>query len=786
MVRGSVSEGSRRTEFGVTELIALGLATIVLSLTFPALQLGVASGQVIIVTEEPDGEPSPVASTELWPAESKDGAGMVVARDDFKGGPFLDWQIVRPQPDHVSFTRTPGCLTITTQRGTIHADEENDTRSRGIKAKNLFLIRNPLADEGDGAITLHVKSFKPITTYQQVGLLCYNDDDNYLKWSYEFGWRSSETCLTLVRETNEDVEHDLIVKFNAPDELWLRVIKSGNEYECAYSTDGKTFEVAGKLPWGDGAPKYIGFLAKNGGNPKASEIDACFESFEVRKGAPARVRAVPAARVQSKADMVIQSKPGDEVRAGDVIATEPADKKEPAKSQGSLMERLAEELDAAAEKIKKATVRRRPAPVVREDPAAARKRQAKEQRDRLTKDEKWQPTHEQESRIEVGTTVNNYCLDSKGRVLACCGDSKIRVYSQEGKLVETWKLDFAPQAIGLRKADGNIFVGGEGKLARLNASGEVEQQESFPRAMTEEEIEAAVQEQVKSQAKMFEDYLRGLKGQLKTLEKAIAKTKKADDKPTDKKEDKEKEADPFGRTNVLSCIAGTNSGDGGFTLEFKEDTPLTAQLAAVKEYLKMIDHQYGGKDKLEEKLRERMSKAAESVKYTGIAVAEKDLFVIASAPGYTYNAWRAGHDMKDAELIVKGLRGCCGQMDCQTHDGDLWIPMNTQHKVCRYDRDGKLVSSFGKRGQEIAEAFGGCCEPKNLRFGEDGFVYCAESGPPVCVKRFTLEGEFKDTVCLPLYETGCVRVSVDLWEDKVFLLSPSENAIYLFSPKKKG
>jgi hypothetical protein len=122
-------------------------------------------------------------------------------------------------------------------------------------------------------------------------------------------------------------------------------------------------------------------------------------------------------------------------------------------------------------------------------------------------------------------------------------------------------------------------------------------------------------------------------------------------------------------------------------------------------------------------------------------------------------------------------------MDCQTHDGDLWIPMNTQHKVCRYDRDGNLLDSFGEQGREVADAFGGCCEPKNMRFSTDGDAYCAESGPPVCVKRFSRSGEFREVVCFPIFETGCVRVTVELWDKKVFLLSPNENAVYVFAPK---
>jgi hypothetical protein len=181
-----------------------------------------------------------------------------------------------------------------------------------------------------------------------------------------------------------------------------------------------------------------------------------------------------------------------------------------------------------------------------------------------------------------------------------------------------------------------------------------------------------------------------------------------------------------------------------------------------------------------------MKTAARSASFTGIAVAENDLFVVCSGPGYTFNAWRMNHEFQNEKLIVPGLRGCCGQLDCQTHDGDLWLAMNTQHKVYRYDRDGNELGTFGKRDREAADGFGGCCEPKNIRLGEDGFVYCSESGPPVCVKRFSRDGEFQNVVCFPVYETGCVRVSVDLCDEKVFLLSPNDNAIYVFAPKQEG
>jgi regulation of enolase protein 1 (concanavalin A-like superfamily) len=153
------------------------------------------------------------------------------------------------------------------------------TPSRGIPAKNIFLIRNPLADTTDFSITLAVTKFDPTTFFQQVCLLCYDDDDNYVKWSYEYSWAKPVTNFVMVRETEMVPKHDLVVELPAPERLWMRITKRGNEYECAYSTDGKDFTIAGSRPWGKQPPKYLGFMAKNGGNPAADEIDVCIDSF---------------------------------------------------------------------------------------------------------------------------------------------------------------------------------------------------------------------------------------------------------------------------------------------------------------------------------------------------------------------------------------------------------------------------------------------------------------------------------------------------------------------------
>jgi hypothetical protein len=208
---------------------------------------------------------------------------VAVLRDDFNGKFALRWKIIREDQGHISLTKDPGHLTITTQRGTIHGDVEHDALSEGIRAKNIFLIRNPLAESSDFSITLAVSKFEPTTFFQQVGLICYDDDENYVKWGFEYSWAKPDTTnFVMVRQTDKVPDHDLVTELKNPGRFWLRVSRSWTDYECAFSTDGHEFTVAGSRPWGKHPPKYIGFLAKNGGNPQAGEIDVSIDSFELR------------------------------------------------------------------------------------------------------------------------------------------------------------------------------------------------------------------------------------------------------------------------------------------------------------------------------------------------------------------------------------------------------------------------------------------------------------------------------------------------------------------------
>jgi hypothetical protein len=171
---------------------------------------------------------------------------------------------------------------------------------------------------------------------------------------------------------------------------------------------------------------------------------------------------------------------------------------------------------------------------------------------------------------------------------------------------------------------------------------------------------------------------------------------------------------------------------------------------------------------------------------TGLAVTEQDVFMAVGAPtDFTYRVYRLDHALQNPKLVVEKLRGCCGQMDVQAHDGKLWVPHNARHQVQSFDREGKELTKFGKAGKVKAADFGGCCEPKNLRVLPNGEILVAESGPPTCIKRFSADGKFIEVLAL-LQESGdCVRVTVEVSPDgsRYYMLNTKRDAILIFGTK---
>ena len=352
----------------------------------------------------------------------------------------------------------------------------------------------------------------------------------------------------------------------------------------------------------------------------------------------------------------------------------------------------------------------------------ARRREIQKQ---ISEDPDWRASHEEVLIIKVSdgprrVEVHNFCLSQDGFLLVGCGGRRIeyirrpdadwydvriidepgeiRIYSQDGERIGTWKMDVKPEALCVHP-DGTIFVGGDGKVARLNPDGSIIARAPSP---------------------------------------------------------------------VLSETAG-RSEKGPSGPQAPEDAP-------------------GLNPEQQQKQAAAQARAMEFHRgtVTGIAVTSRDLFVACpEVEGYGFAVYRMDHELKSPVKIVSRLRGCCGQMDIQARSGELWVAENARHRVIRYDRDGKELSVFGRTERKKPNGFGGCCEPKNLRFGVDGELYAAESGPPVAVKRFTPDGKFLGVAGVADFYTGCVRVTVEVTADaqRIFVLNSDESSIHVLEHK---
>lgn len=225
--------------------------------------------------------PAALALAALGPAAPLPKANPGVLYDTFDGKFALDWKVVRPDADHVSFKKVPGALVITTQRGSIHGKSQDDKLSEGTLAKNIHLIDIPVGT--DWSATTCVSGLVPTTAYQQAGLIVYDDDDNYLKWGYEYDWQAGRgQRFLLVAEKDGVPAHDQPeANESGLKKFWLRMTRRGDKYAYAWSGDGEKWTAGGERTW-EGKGKRVGLIAKNGGNKDAAEIDAAFEFFELR------------------------------------------------------------------------------------------------------------------------------------------------------------------------------------------------------------------------------------------------------------------------------------------------------------------------------------------------------------------------------------------------------------------------------------------------------------------------------------------------------------------------
>lgn len=354
-------------------------------------------------------------------------------------------------------------------------------------------------------------------------------------------------------------------------------------------------------------------------------------------------------------------------------------------------------------------------------------------------------SHKQLAAVTVHSSDGKYKLqtiglDGSGRVLALTAPprtfgaplknvaSELFIYTPDGKPVTSAKLAFHANAVAA-DADGNIFVAGEGKVAKLSKEGKPLATLELPHLTALLKDTTGIRKQAEEQLQLQRESMKSIVKTYQERLDALEKKKAAD------------------RTKLEQ-----------------------RQLEQYQQILKSIQQPREGQDNVQVDAYVNMITARLRT-ISSIAFSSKDVFIVCGdTKGFGYAVWRMDHAFEKPTKVLSGLGGCCGQMDVQTLGTDLLIAENTKHRFARYDRDGKPLGAWGKRtmGHEL-ECFGHCCNPMNLRGAATGDILTSEAEG--VIKRFSPKGEFLGVVCAPaMTGSGCRNMA--------FAISPDEARVY--------
>lgn len=179
------------------------------------------------------------------------------------------WHWVNEDPSTWSLTSNPGYMTISPRAGDIYGTGSTD-------AKNILLQNAP----GDWTIETKIEcSIRPHASYQQGGIIAYQNMDNYIKLDWEANG-SNSTVIQVCREVNgtataTSVNGNVVGSNNT---LWLRMVKSGDVYKAYYSTNGTDFAQVGTSYTLNFKNVQAGLIAINGSGTN-TDLDVKFDYF---------------------------------------------------------------------------------------------------------------------------------------------------------------------------------------------------------------------------------------------------------------------------------------------------------------------------------------------------------------------------------------------------------------------------------------------------------------------------------------------------------------------------
>lgn len=389
--------------------------------------------------------------------------------------------------------------------------------------------------------------------------------------------------------------------------------------------------------------------------------------------------------------------------------------------------------------------------------------------------------------IQKGARLQDFCIRPDGSVVALVagappiGDtgadeanasdptsaSQVCILDSQGELTQKWNVNFVGQAIATG-ADGSVYVGGNGRLARFDAEGKLLAEADAPQIALladKAELQEQAQEQLESEKAAAEEQIKNFEQLLKD-EKQLADQQKQIEKQLEAQQAAEDEsASGDKKRKVVARLRITNL-----------KTIYTQQLERLRKQ----------QDRTIESVIETMTARLKQV--NAITTSGEDVFIACPmSKGYGYAVWRTDQSFANPKQIVKGLAGCCGQMDIQAAGGEVFVAENSRHRVVRYDREGKQVGRFGKTDREgLGEGFGGCCNPMNLCFPADGGLLASESNG--VVKRFTLDGKYEGMVGVASVPSGCKNSAIGISSDgdHVYYIDIQQSKIIVLARNDKS
>jgi hypothetical protein len=369
-------------------------------------------------------------------------------------------------------------------------------------------------------------------------------------------------------------------------------------------------------------------------------------------------------------------------------------------------------------------------------------------------------THEQVKEIPVkgdtgGITLQTLCLGGDGNVVALVAPprygakpksavSEVQVFTPAGEPVRRWKMNFTGQSIN-GGPDGSVYAAGDGRIAKFDKDGKPVSEVELPQVAAllkdPDKLRKKAKEQLDQEIESYDQMVKQFQDQKDRIKK-----KDTDDKLTQNEK---------------------------------------AQLRALDQNLEVYQQiAKQTKNKSVDDVLLAMTNGLRTI--NALAVTDKDVFVVCGATkGHGYAVWRMDAEFKNAKEIIPSVIGCCGQMDIQARGDELFVAENCSHAVGKYTRDGKKLTTFGKKGSELeSECFGGCCNPMNVRIAADGGVYTAESEGHI--KLFDAKGKFVACVGTAALKGGCKNVAVAVSADgeRVFFCDLPGSRVLVLAKKK--